>query len=212
MTDLFQQILDWVALHPYWSGAIIFLVAMAESLAIVGMMIPGVVIMFGIGALIAAGSIEFWPAMIAAVAGAVVGRVVVDRLGEGGLLAGHPELIDRFVREARAQARLDHPNVVHVHSVGSHRGVHYYAMQYIDGQPLDVAIRELRSLAQINPDERAAPAETGPAAVASRPRSDTPRSSTTPRTTTSSTWPRTPAATAAWAAPGSRSPAERASG
>ena len=73
MTDLFQQILDWVALHPYWSGVLIFLVAMAESLAIVGLMVPGVVIMFGIGALIAAGSIDFWPAMISAVAGAVLG-------------------------------------------------------------------------------------------------------------------------------------------
>jgi len=55
MTEFFQQLLEWVALHPYWSGAIIFLVAMAESLAIVGLIVPGVVIMFGIGALIAAG-------------------------------------------------------------------------------------------------------------------------------------------------------------
>ena len=40
----------------------------------------------------------------------------------------------RFKNEARAAASLDHPHVVHVHSVGSERGVHYYAMQYIDGQ------------------------------------------------------------------------------
>ena len=44
----------------------------------------------------------------------------------------------------------------------------------------------------------------GPAATArSRPRSRPPARSTTPRTTTSSTWPRTRAATAAWAAPAS---------
>jgi len=73
MTEFFRHLLEWVALHPYWSGTIIFLVAMAESLAIVGLIVPGVVIMFGIGALIAAGSIEFWSAMIWAVAGAVVG-------------------------------------------------------------------------------------------------------------------------------------------
>ncbi len=73
MTEFFQYLLEWVALHPYWSGTIIFLVAMAESLAIVGLIVPGVVIMFGIGALIAAGSIEFWSAMTWAVAGAVVG-------------------------------------------------------------------------------------------------------------------------------------------
>ncbi|MCP3869093.1 MAG: phosphatase PAP2 family protein [Gammaproteobacteria bacterium] len=65
--------LDWVALHPYWAGIVVFLVAMAESLAIVGLIVPGVVIMFGIGALIAAGAIEFWSAMSWAVAGAITG-------------------------------------------------------------------------------------------------------------------------------------------
>ncbi len=56
-----------------WSGAVIFLVAMTESLAVVGLLVPGVVIMFGIGALIAAGAINFWSAMAWAVAGAVAG-------------------------------------------------------------------------------------------------------------------------------------------
>ncbi|MCB1857551.1 MAG: VTT domain-containing protein [Gammaproteobacteria bacterium] len=73
MSELFQQVLSWVAQHPYWAGLIIFLVSMAESLAIVGVVVPGVVIMFGIGALIAAGSIDFWVAMAWAVAGAIVG-------------------------------------------------------------------------------------------------------------------------------------------
>ena len=73
MTELFQQLLGWVALHPYWSGALIFLVSMAESLAIVGLVVPGVAIMFGIGAMIGAGSIEFGAAVGWAVAGAVAG-------------------------------------------------------------------------------------------------------------------------------------------
>lgn len=73
MTELFQQLVAWVTLHPHWSGLIIFLVAMAESLAIVGLLVPGVAIMFGIGALIGSGSVAFWPAMSWAVAGAVVG-------------------------------------------------------------------------------------------------------------------------------------------
>lgn len=42
--------------------------------------------------------------------------------------------LTRFKNEARAAASLDHPHVVHVHSVGSERGVHYYAMQYIEGR------------------------------------------------------------------------------
>jgi undecaprenyl-diphosphatase len=73
MTELFQQLLDWVQLHPFWSGALVFSVAMAESLALVGMIVPGVAIMFGIGAMIAAGAIDFGAAMAWAVAGAVVG-------------------------------------------------------------------------------------------------------------------------------------------
>jgi len=73
MQAFFESLLIWVALHPWFSGGIVFLVAMAESLAIIGMLVPGVVIMFGIGALIAAGSIPFWWAMAWAVAGAVAG-------------------------------------------------------------------------------------------------------------------------------------------
>ena len=43
MTELFYQLLAWVGDHPLWSGAIIFLVAMAESVAIIGLIVPGVV-------------------------------------------------------------------------------------------------------------------------------------------------------------------------
>ncbi len=54
---------------------------MTESLAIVGLIVPGVAIMFGIGALISAGAIEFWPAFSWAAAGAVVGDVSSFLLG-----------------------------------------------------------------------------------------------------------------------------------
>lgn len=53
--------------------------------------------------------------------------------------------IARFQKEAKAAAQLHHPNIVPIFSVGCERGVHYYAMQYIEGQPLDLAIRELRA-------------------------------------------------------------------
>ena len=51
--------------------------------------------------------------------------------------------IKRFENEARAAAQLHHPNIVPVHGVGCDRGVHYYAMQLIDGQTLREAIDEL---------------------------------------------------------------------
>jgi len=54
--------------------------------------------------------------------------------------------IARFRNEAQAAAQLHHSNIVPVFAVGYERGVHYYTMQYIDGQPLDAAIRQLRRL------------------------------------------------------------------
>ncbi len=54
--------------------------------------------------------------------------------------------IIRFKNEAQAAAQLHHPHIVPVHSVGCDRGVHYYSMQFIDGQALDRAIDQLRKL------------------------------------------------------------------
>lgn len=55
--------------------------------------------------------------------------------------------IARFNNEAQAAGQLNHPHIVPVYSVGCERGVHYYSMQFIEGQPLDRAIDELRTWA-----------------------------------------------------------------
>ena len=47
-----------------------------------------------------------------------------------------PRQLARFKNEARAAAHLHHPHIVPVHAVGCERGVHYYAMQFIDGRTL----------------------------------------------------------------------------
>jgi serine/threonine protein kinase len=52
--------------------------------------------------------------------------------------------LQRFKNEAHAAAQLHHTNIVPVFGVGSERGVHYYAMQYIDGQTVAALIGELR--------------------------------------------------------------------
>ena len=52
----------------------------------------------------------------------------------------------RFQTEALAAAQLHHTHVVPVYSVGCERGVHYYAMQFIEGQTLAQAIAERRRL------------------------------------------------------------------
>jgi serine/threonine-protein kinase len=40
---------------------------------------------------------------------------------------------ERFLREARAVARLNHPNIIQGIDVGESNGIHYFAMEYIDG-------------------------------------------------------------------------------
>ncbi len=57
-----------------------------------------------------------------------------------------PNQLERFQREARAAAMLHHTNIVPVFGVGEHNGVHYYAMQYIQGQGLDAVLREVKQL------------------------------------------------------------------
>src|SRR5260370_20593224 len=53
----------------------------------------------------------------------------------------------RFRTEAGAAARLHHSHIVPVFAVGSERGVHYYAMQLIEGQSLAALIAELQRAA-----------------------------------------------------------------
>jgi len=55
-----------------------------------------------------------------------------------------PKQLQRFRNEAQAAAQLHHTNIVPVYSVGSERGIHYYAMQFIEGASLSRAIGELK--------------------------------------------------------------------
>jgi WD40 repeat protein/serine/threonine protein kinase len=92
--------------------------------------------------------------------GLVLGEyVVLDKLGEGGmgvvLKAQHrrmkrlvavkilpaaqlksPEAVKRFYHEVEAAARLSHPNIVTAHDAGECQGIHYLAMEFVDGQDL----------------------------------------------------------------------------
>jgi serine/threonine protein kinase len=66
-----------------------------------------------------------------------------------------PTHLERFRREAQAAARLHHTNIVPVFAVGEHAGIHYYAMQFIDGQGLDRVLREVKRLRAAQEESRA---------------------------------------------------------
>jgi serine/threonine protein kinase/WD40 repeat protein len=71
-------------------------------------------------------------------------HVALKVLATPGLLT--PTFLERFRREARAAARLHHTNIVPVYGVGEAGGVHFYAMQFIQGQGLDQVLHDLRRL------------------------------------------------------------------
>ncbi|MHC4403930.1 MAG: protein kinase domain-containing protein [Planctomycetota bacterium] len=65
-----------------------------------------------------------------------------------------PRQIARFQNEARAAAQLHHPNIVPIFGVGCDRGVHYYAMQYVEGKTIAQLVHELRQLSHADaPDD-----------------------------------------------------------
>jgi WD40 repeat protein/serine/threonine protein kinase len=73
--------------------------------------------------------------------------------------------LQRFQIEARAAAQLQHPHIVPVYAVGCERGVHYYAMQFINGQTLAALITQLRQRAGLEPPPQPeAEGKTTPAA------------------------------------------------
>ena len=60
-----------------------------------------------------------------------------------------PKFAERFLREAQALARLNHPNIVTVHDFGEAEGLYYLLMEYVDGMTL----RQLLQGQKLAPEE-----------------------------------------------------------
>ncbi len=82
-----QDLLGWLNIHPGWGVAMVFLVAFLESLALIGLLLPGIMILFGIGTLIGLGLLDLMPIWIAASSGAFLGDSASYLLGRH--LRGH---------------------------------------------------------------------------------------------------------------------------
>jgi membrane protein DedA with SNARE-associated domain len=98
-----QAVLDWVQMHPNATGWLIFLVALGESLLLVGILLPGAALLVGLGTLIGLGVVDFKTAWITASLGAFAGDGISFWIGhhyKRGLLKiwpmyKFPKLIDQ---------------------------------------------------------------------------------------------------------------------
>jgi len=113
---------------------------------------------------------SFVPPAIAELAGLFPQLEIQQLLGQGGMGAvyrarqpaldrlvalkilplqtsGDAGFAERFTREARALARLNHPNIVGVYDFGVAGGLHYFVMEYVDG----LNLRQVQQAGRISP-------------------------------------------------------------
>jgi membrane protein DedA with SNARE-associated domain len=106
MGHLVQPILDFISAHSGWAVAIIFVTAFGESFAFVSLLFPGTSLLIAAGALVAAGSLPYFPIMAGAIIGAVLGDTVSFWIGHrfgGGIariwpFSRSPELLPSGIR------------------------------------------------------------------------------------------------------------------
>jgi len=81
MTGFVEQIIGFVADHRVWAYGLAFALAMAEALPVVGTLVPGSLIVIGLGGLVPGGTLELWPLVIGATLGAITGDGLSYGLG-----------------------------------------------------------------------------------------------------------------------------------
>lgn len=65
------------------------------------------------------------------------------------MVRANPARLKMFLTEARSAARLHHPHIVTIHSLGQARGYHYIEMEYVDGRTLADLLIETKRLAPL---------------------------------------------------------------
>lgn len=109
LEGMVHEVVGFVKDHQVWAVPIVFALAFGESLAFVSLLVPAWSALVGIGALIGASDISFWPVWIAGAIGAALGDwlsywlgfTFKDRIAQMWPLSRYPQVLPRaeeFVR------------------------------------------------------------------------------------------------------------------
>lgn len=98
-----QPIIEFVKTHQAWAAPVVFVLCFAESMAFISLLIPAWAALVGIGTLIGASQLNFWPIWVAGSVGAAlgdwlsywIGLKLEHRVYHMWPLSRHPELIPK---------------------------------------------------------------------------------------------------------------------
>ena len=99
----FDATIAWISAHPHAAGGLVFLIALCDALAVVGIVVPALPLLFAVGTLIGLGHLDGPYALLCAAAGAFVGDALSYWIGHrwGPAMRGlwlfrrYPGLLDR---------------------------------------------------------------------------------------------------------------------
>lgn len=103
LEDMVREVVGFVKDHQVWAAPIVFALAFGESLAFISLLVPAWGALVGIGALIGASGISFWPVWVAGAIGAALGDWVSywvgftfkDRVAQMWPLSRYPAVLPR---------------------------------------------------------------------------------------------------------------------
>lgn len=78
---LISQLVTWIYQHPNWAGLALFLLSAGESMTLIGSFIPGTIVMTAVGIFIGADLLPYWPMVLWAACGTLVGDALNFTLG-----------------------------------------------------------------------------------------------------------------------------------